>query len=618
MAAVSPCARFGAAADVINAAWIDSNQFNCRILHMPDLDQRRSDLPNNGNMYCVPTAAINLFAYAANHGFPFVYPGPGPWQAQSKYDDATSAIQLAGLLMGTTPLGGTNGDGAIFGYTMLAGASPILTSKNEFLSGWIGPNMPQIAKLVMQGWIVSFGYGRYDLIDVPSGPYYRRDGGHAITFTGAGAAFGNRSFRARDPADDSNLTTQSAFADRQGSWAIELRKIQGIDGLRLMTVLNPGQSPFTEAMIDSLSAIRPKFGMSFAPTGADPNEPPKIKLHDPAPLLGSVNLIPSETPLPPGSQLADMAFHPQMTDLLLLLKEGPNPAKLFIFDPVTGAMNHMPEEPLDLKRIAVSRKGPIFGFDSGGKLYRMSPHDGAVLNAQSSLPPPAALAADDANDAVWILSVAQRRLVRFGETLGPAQVNWLLPPEVPLAGDGSVTVNPVTGKPYLCTEGSDSIFGVTQNPDGPIEIETISLPGIIRPRALQFGPTGELMVICDGSVRVLRFIEESGWQIDTSDPFHGIEARAPFIITPARSNFEPELHSGPGWYDLPPESLLPIGDEVVDCDGDLNGDHVVDGADLGILLGLWGGPGTLADLNTDGVVNGDDLGTLLGFWGPCP
>ncbi|MCA9284785.1 MAG: right-handed parallel beta-helix repeat-containing protein [Phycisphaerales bacterium] len=55
------------------------------------------------------------------------------------------------------------------------------------------------------------------------------------------------------------------------------------------------------------------------------------------------------------------------------------------------------------------------------------------------------------------------------------------------------------------------------------------------------------------------------------------------------------------------------------CVGDLTDDQVVDGADLGILLGLWGPcPGCAADLNDDGQVNGADLGILLGAWGPCP
>ncbi len=47
---------------------------------------------------------------------------------------------------------------------------------------------------------------------------------------------------------------------------------------------------------------------------------------------------------------------------------------------------------------------------------------------------------------------------------------------------------------------------------------------------------------------------------------------------------------------------------------DLNGDWTVGGADLGILLAQWGGPGT-ADFNGDGTVGGADIGMLLAVWG---
>jgi hypothetical protein len=47
---------------------------------------------------------------------------------------------------------------------------------------------------------------------------------------------------------------------------------------------------------------------------------------------------------------------------------------------------------------------------------------------------------------------------------------------------------------------------------------------------------------------------------------------------------------------------------------DLNGDGVVNGADLGQLLGNWGQPG-VTDLNGDGTTDGADLGFLLGNWG---
>ncbi len=47
-------------------------------------------------------------------------------------------------------------------------------------------------------------------------------------------------------------------------------------------------------------------------------------------------------------------------------------------------------------------------------------------------------------------------------------------------------------------------------------------------------------------------------------------------------------------------------------EADLNGDGVVDGADLAILLGAWGTPA--CDLDGNGVVDGADLGIVLGKW----
>ena len=51
------------------------------------------------------------------------------------------------------------------------------------------------------------------------------------------------------------------------------------------------------------------------------------------------------------------------------------------------------------------------------------------------------------------------------------------------------------------------------------------------------------------------------------------------------------------------------------CPGDLNGDAVVDGSDLTIMLGAWGLIG--GDLNGSGTTDGADLTILLGYWGDC-
>ena len=58
------------------------------------------------------------------------------------------------------------------------------------------------------------------------------------------------------------------------------------------------------------------------------------------------------------------------------------------------------------------------------------------------------------------------------------------------------------------------------------------------------------------------------------------------------------------------------------CIGNLNGDAVVDSADIGLLLSAWGscqkGGACPADLNGDWSVDAADLGLLLSRWGDCP
>jgi hypothetical protein len=56
--------------------------------------------------------------------------------------------------------------------------------------------------------------------------------------------------------------------------------------------------------------------------------------------------------------------------------------------------------------------------------------------------------------------------------------------------------------------------------------------------------------------------------------------------------------------------------DVCACPADLDGNGIVNGADLGVLLLGWGLGGS-ADLDGDGVVDGADLGLALLAWGDC-
>ena len=68
------------------------------------------------------------------------------------------------------------------------------------------------------------------------------------------------------------------------------------------------------------------------------------------------------------------------------------------------------------------------------------------------------------------------------------------------------------------------------------------------------------------------------------------------------------------WPDLFPtyRPCSPPTDHCPSLIGDLNGDLCVDAADLGLLIGSWGGEA--GDLNDDGTTNSADLGLLIANW----
>lgn len=58
-----------------------------------------------------------------------------------------------------------------------------------------------------------------------------------------------------------------------------------------------------------------------------------------------------------------------------------------------------------------------------------------------------------------------------------------------------------------------------------------------------------------------------------------------------------------------------VAGQTCSCTGDFDNNGLINGADLGTLLGGWGG--AQFDLTGDGIVDGADLGTILGAWGAC-
>lgn len=66
--------------------------------------------------------------------------------------------------------------------------------------------------------------------------------------------------------------------------------------------------------------------------------------------------------------------------------------------------------------------------------------------------------------------------------------------------------------------------------------------------------------------------------------------------------------------DVPSMAIATLGPAANSIPGDLDGNGVIDGADLAALLSAWGTDDPEADLDHDGVVGGPDLAIVLGGW----
>ncbi len=112
----------------------------------------------------------------------------------------------------------------------------------------------------------------------------------------------------------------------------------------------------------------------------------------------------------------------------------------------------------------------------------------------------------------------------------------------------------------------------------------------------------------DGPIRVCAIINGGGHDFVSNQVLGGCGAGQDFLGEPRNVNFNNV--AGDQWFVVP-------GTDAAPCPADLNSDGVVDGTDLGLLLGDWGVFGSPADINQDGTVDGTDLGLLLGGWGNC-
>jgi hypothetical protein len=638
-----------AAADVVVADWTDDEHFDYQIKYMPDLDQERNGLSSNGDSHCVPTATMNMLAYAAEWGIESMDPGPGVYTGDVGYNTMTNYIDQLGDLMGTNiTCTGTCLDGWIDGTEEWTDGFPLVTVAWWNVEGQC-PTISDMAQAASNGALVSFAYGRYNFNPSVTPIIGSRTGGHAVTMQYAHADGPNDlALWSRDPADDNS----SIFSE--APW--EYRVYDPIDNMTVLADWN-NDSAYTEVevtvleynpdadqirFIDNILALYPGFGFSF--DGVQLNV---AFLGDASFTIG----VPTTHFDPPvGETFIEAAFHPDLHSFYVLTTGGPNDTLLLqqlhrndaAIEEMTLVYEGLEQAQCCDCEMVVGRNRDVY-IACGGEILRLGERSGewAEIDSFAWSRPAQDIAYNDKTDEVIVLSMLERHLLiappNLGSEVDPV-FEYAIPDIVPPAPEACMAINPATNSIWITTIANpNQLYELIPQQAGTelILIPIVhTLPLAENARCVDFDDRGHLLVTtADGKVREYMEGGANRWIHVPDGWYANLKVGPEFRVARSRSNFDPDVHADHSVY-IPLDELPEIGIAHRDCPGDFvssrtfqpPADGVVDGADLAFLLGEWGpNPGSPADMVTsasflpppDGIVDGADLAVLLGGWGEC-
>lgn len=587
-------------ADVIYE-WTDTFHFHWTVTQLPDVDQRRFGLPNNGSWYCGPTAAFNLFAYFANHGLESLPPGPGNYQSDDFHDDVTDVLADIGTAMSITTPGGVTGEGLEAGIEAWL-PDGLFSIVHQYGSHTYTPGFGTINTAVANGAYVIVGVGYYE----DFGDHLDRKGGHVVTAARGIVNGGAYGIGFRDPWTMDSLFDQSPFLTNlyitvpetqvpfDGALPRPMWRVYGMEA----------SSGAWHGYIDGVLAIYPTFALTTF-GGATVGLVRSNVVEG-----GEPSLLESFAPVGDG-ELIDMTMHADLTcAVTILIPLGADGQEVWTMKPQgNGVWEHLDVDVFNPGDPVVNRHRELYLIDGLGtiNLVNMDEDPPSVEMIGSSPVPGQALAYDEANDRLLVYSAQEGKLMELDRSLvGPATTHTL--PGIPFADDGFVRWNPITGDRWFCVEGQ--LFRMTE--DGA-HFEPV-IVDVVNPQAIDFGEDGRLFVSDQGVI--MEFVEDDGvWDYPPDPVFPPGQPAGQFLhVSRSSTNFDPALHAD--FVNVVPDP--PSGVPVADCVADVNGDGDVGLQDLLIILSVWESDDALADVNADLTVDLQDLLAVLSAWGPCP
>jgi hypothetical protein len=654
--ALAGLAASAAVANVTVNDWNSPTSFHHKRIGVPDQDQKRVGLPNQGACYCVPTSYMNMMIYIANYGYPQVEPGPGVYTGYDNYYAVTDLLDEIGAAASISPGGADpndpdcDGDGFADGSDGECGSLPcggsISNVHNAFLDfGYFGgaeddlifisksldPAAPatsfnNLATLAIDGAVIQVCFGRYSPVGETSGgtTIYRRGGGHCVTMNGIDRELNDMTLSIRDPAsDEGDIFGPSPYATTV--WDItNLLVLTTSDdpdegpivntSWKLLPAINEPHDDGKKRLVDGYLAIKPKSGVFWK----------DLSVINDLPLSVGFGPLPEPHPAPT-APILDLVQDEHDVGWFVLAGAAGAATQLLKIDPIADET-----QTLGLttsRQLVLNRFDDLYGMSQSPPQIERRRSDGTFVGSAPIAGFPRAIACDDQRDLILVVvpgtSGFGGSIIGYPRSLGldgaPVRT-WPIHSAVNFGPVGSAlraSVSPVDGRLWVASEATDQAiaFNLPLDPRGPVGIAE-SLGGFGALTSIDFDDSGRMYTVDGGSVEVYQRSATGGWQAGDASAFANQEIGSRLRISKSRSNFDRELHETDSWRNLDTSELEQMGPSIPDCLGDINADGLVDANDLAILLGAWGGPGA-GDLDLSGSIGAEDLAILLGAWGDC-
>jgi len=595
----------------VNVQWVNEEFYSFEITHVPDLDQKRSDLPDGGVYYCAPTSAVNWAAYMANHGLPALPPGPGYWAYPELYDAATGAITAMGVAMFTEVNGTTTIEWEHLGLKVwfsLAGDNFVVSTFHHD-EDWT-PKIGLLNAAVLGGMYVIPSIGWY--LELPGG-YIARDGGHAVCIS-YGARYQDYYLMGIHcpGSDEGDNTIQSPFTTE--FYDVEhtfKRHSSGWGETRLVSRFPDYGGGGKVGYLDGFSAICPLFVLTTHPT-----EPGLMIRRWAMDLYGAPVSPIQQWATPELTNIKSMVIHPDLMSCVYLTEA--EPAGVYRLDPVTGESKIIPFPLDDPREVIINRLRDMYVLD-GDELVRVA-IDGWPPKDLGRVTPPSALCAmayEDETDELVLLAADDQAIVRYDRYLDLDPIVKSIVPQIPLSDNASICWDTTRDALWVISDASNSLFMLTDAGPDSLQAEEFTHAQLTEPVDIDLNDAGRIFVSNEGEI--LEFeLTARGLELAANPLFPDAEAGEHLCIARSHTNYNEFYHSGDEWRNVLPDTFTEATEE---CTADLDGNGAVNTSDLLTLLGAWGPcpPDQFchADFDYSGAVGTADLLTLLGAWGPC-